>query len=327
MRTLVTGASGFIGSHLTDALSTAGHDVTALVRTTSNLRWLEGSPARLVTGDLLDKDSLAAAVADQEIIFHVAGAVIAKDLQEFDSTNFRGSENILEAILHHNPGVKKVIYVSSLAAGGPTTPDHPLTEDDPSQPVSDYGASKLRGEESVLSYSDRLHTVAIRPPIVYGPRDKGLLTFFRIVKKHIKLNLGMSHRYITLIHVSDLVQAMMLMAEKETVSGSFYYVNDGVPARSWFDVQNEVAKALDVWTIPLKLPLALAFVSIAAMHMIQKMTGRRSYLNLNKYSEMAQRAWICDGSKIREELGYTPKVFTEDGFRETAKWYRESGWL
>ena len=180
---------------------------------------------------------------------------------------------------------------------------------------------------AVLSYSDRLHTVAIRPPIVYGPRDKGLLTFFRIVKKHLKLNLGMSHRYITLIHVSDLVQAMMLMAEKETVSGSYYYVNDGVPARSWFEVQNEVAKALDVWTIPLKLPLALAFVSIAAMHMIQKMTGRRSYLNLNKYSEMAQRAWICDGSKIREELGYTPKVFTEDGFRETAKWYRETGWL
>jgi len=327
MRVLVTGASGFIGSHLTDVLTAAGHEVTALVRTTSNLRWLEGSSAKLLTGDVLDKDSLASAVADQEIIFHVAGAVIAKDLQGFDSTNFHGSENIMEAILQHNPGVKKVIYVSSLAAGGPTTPDHPLTEDDPSQPVSDYGASKLRGEESVLSYSDRIHTVSIRPPIVYGPRDKGLLTFFKVVKMHLKLNLGMSHRYITLIHVSDLVQAMMLLAEKETVSGSFYYVDDGVPARSWFDIQNELAKALDVWTVPLKLPLALAFVSIAAMHIIQKITGKRSFLNLNKYSEMAQRAWICDGRKICDEFGYSPKVTVEDGFVETTEWYREAGWL
>jgi nucleoside-diphosphate-sugar epimerase len=120
---------------------------------------------------------------------------------------------------------------------------------------------------------------------------------------------------------------MMLLAEKETVSGSFYYVDDGVPARSWFDIQNELAKALDVWTVPLKLPLALAFVSIAAMHIIQKITGKRSFLNLNKYSEMAQRAWICDGRKICDEFGYSPKVTVEDGFVETTEWYREAGWL
>lgn len=327
MKALVTGASGFIGSHLVDALTAAGHDVTALVRTTSNLRWLENSPARLATGDVQDKNSLSDAVAEQDIIFHVAGAVIARDSQGFDNTNYIGSENIMEAILHHNYNVKKVIYVSSLAAGGPTIPEHPLTEKDPSQPVSDYGASKLRGEESVLSYSDRLHTVAIRPPIVYGPRDKGLLTFFRIVQRHLKINLGMSHRFATLIHVSDLVQAMILMAEENTINGSYYYVDDGIPARSWLDIQNEVAKALNTWAVPLKLPLALAFVSIALVHMIQKITGKRSFLNLSKYSELAQRAWICDGKRIQDELGYTPKMTAEEGLRETAEWYREMGWL
>ncbi|MFQ6607509.1 MAG: NAD-dependent epimerase/dehydratase family protein [Fidelibacterota bacterium] len=327
MKALVTGASGFIGSHLVDALVAANYDVSALVRPTSKLRWLDGSPAQLLTGDIQDKDSLATVVADQDIIFHVAGAVIARNAQGFDDTNYHGSENLMEAIIYNNPDVKKVIYVSSLAAGGPTVPDHPLTENDPSQPISAYGISKYRGEKSILNYSAQIHTVAIRPPIVYGPRDKGLLTFFRIVQRHLKINLGWSDRYVTLIHVHDLIRAMILMAEGTTISGSFYYVDDGVPVRTWLAIQKEVAKVLDIWAIPLKLPLALAFVGVASLHLIQKLTGKRSFLNLHKYSELAQQAWICDGKKIREELGFSPEVNIENGFRETAEWYRELEWL
>lgn len=327
MKALVTGASGFIGSHLVDGLIREGHEVTALVRKTSRLHWLENKPVELVTGDVLHRDSLTDAVKNQDVIFHVAGMIVARSTRAFMRTNHAGTENLMETIVKHNPGVKKVVYVSSMAAGGPTTPDRPMTEEDPSHPISAYGKSKYLGEETTLSYKNEFHVTAIRPPVVYGPRDRGVLKFVRLVAKKIKINPGSRDRYVTLIHVSDLIEALILTATKETKNGEMYYVDDGTPVRTWLELQDLVADALNKKAFNIRIPLALAFLTATVMEVQQRVSGKRAWINLDKYREFSQRAWLCDGTKIREQLGFTPNTTLSEGLRETISWYRKMGWI
>ena len=327
MKALVTGASGFIGSHLVDRLLQENYEVTALIRKTSRLRWLENKPIRLTMGDLREPESLVEAVTDQDFIFHLAGVILARNTQEFAETNHHGTENLMEAIMAHNPRVKKTIHVSSLAAGGPTTSDYPLTEEDGSRPISAYGKTKYAGEQTVLSYKDRLNVSVIRPPVVYGPRDKGVLKFFQLIEKHIRVNLGFRNRYASIIHVSDLVEAILLAATRETMSGALYYVGDGGKPRTWIDFQNEIAGVLETWSVKIRVPLALMFLTASLLHGFYLITGKATWINLDKYRELSQEAWLCDGSKIQRELGYTPNVTAPEGIRQTAAWYREMGWL
>ncbi|MFQ6615627.1 MAG: NAD-dependent epimerase/dehydratase family protein [Fidelibacterota bacterium] len=327
MKSLVTGASGFIGSHLVDALLKEGHEVTALVRPTSPMRWLEGKPIRLMIGDVRDPDSLEEAVKNQDYVFHAAGKVAARTFREYNDTNHVGTRNLMEAILTHHPNVAKVIYVSSMSAGGPTTPDHPLTEEDPSRPISLYGKSKYLGEQAVLEHQDRLDVAAVRPPVVYGPRDQGTLSFFRLVKRHIRLNLGLRDRYATLVHVSDVARALILVATRDNTRGRYYYLDDGNPVTTWLELQDLIRAAVGSWTATVRVPLSLLFLVSSAVHGLQYVTGKTSWFNLPKYRELSQRAWLCDGGKIRRELGFKPAVSVEEGIPETARWYDQMGWL
>lgn len=327
MKTLVTGASGFIGSHLVDRLIDDDHDVTGLIRKTSRLQWLENKPVRLVTGDIRNADSLIEAVKGKDIIFHVAGKVVARNYKSFVDTNQTGTENLMETILSYNSNVKKVIYISSIAAAGPTTPDHILTEKDPSYPINAYGKSKYAGEQTILSYKDKINVVIIRPPVVYGPRDRGTLTFFRLVAKHIKINLGYRDRYVTLVHVSDLAEAILLAAIKETGNGELFYVDDESPVRTLLEIQHKIAQIMGKKTLRIRVPLASLFIVTAVMEGLHRITGKNTWINFDKYREFSQQAWLCDGTKIREKLGYSPKITLQQGLRQTITWYNEMGWI
>lgn len=327
MRSLVTGASGFIGSHLVDTLLEEGHEVTALVRPTSPMRWLEGKPVRLAVGDLRDPGSLREVLRDHDIVFHCAGKIRGRTFAEFNAANHVGTRNLMDAILMYRPGIEKVIYVSSLSAGGPTSPDQPLTEDKPSRPVSLYGRSKLMAEEAVLEHRDRIPVVSVRPPVVYGPRDRGLLPFFHLVKRHLRLNLGLRDRYATIIHVSDVVRALILAAARDEAHGGYYYIDDGTPVRSWLEMQDAIQSAVGAWTFTIRLPLAPFFLVSSISHAFQYVTGKTYPMNLPKYRELSQRAWLCHGAKIRLELGFAPAVSVEKGMAETAQWYERTGWL
>jgi len=327
MKILVTGVSGFIGSHLVDGLLAKGHDVTGLVRETSSLRWLENKPVRLITGDIRDADSLTDAVKNQDVIFHVAGDVISRNYQSFMETNKNGTENVMMTILSGNPGIKKVIYISSLSAAGPTTPDKLLTEKDPSYPISAYGRSKYEGEKTVLYYKDKINVLIIRPPVVYGPRDKGTLIFFHLIKKHFKVNLGYRDRYVTIVHISDLVDAMLLAALKDTESGELYYIDDGTPKRTWNEIQKNIAEMMNRWTLNIRIPLTVLFLLAASMDGLQRITHRKTWINLSKYRELSQQAWLCNGVKIQKQLGYTPKIDLMYGLRLTIEWYQKMEWI
>ena len=177
MKTLVTGATGFIGSHLVEELLKGGHRVTCLVRKTSNLQWINGLNVRLIYGDCTIKESLLNAVADFDYIFHLAGLTKAANERDFFSANALGTENLVSAVIEKNPDTKRFVYLSSLAAAGPSCDGTPAKEAGEPKPVSAYGRSKLEGERIVMRHKNTIPVTVIRPPAVYGPRDKDFYIF------------------------------------------------------------------------------------------------------------------------------------------------------
>ena len=213
-KVLVTGASGFIGSHLAEALLARGDDVTCLVRKTSTVDHLPPEGIRFAYGDVSDRDSLPAAVADNEIVYHVAGCTKAIRKQELYRVNEEGVRNVAEACAR--PTTPPVLLsVSSLAAAGPAAKREPLVETDPPRPVSHYGRSKLAGEKAAEQYAGRLPITVVRPPIVLGERDtQGLEMFRMIARYHLHLVAGYRRHRFSVIHVRDLVDLLIRAAER-----------------------------------------------------------------------------------------------------------------
>ena len=186
MKALVTGGTGFIGSHLTEALIRKGVQVRCLLRKTSDLKWLKGLPIEFVHGDCNDKTSLEKAVRGVDWVFHLAGVTKAIKEETYFEVNGLGTENLIHACLENNPRLQKFIYISSQAAAGPSRNGCNKKELDPCEPVSFYGRSKRVGEELVLTHAHELPVLILRPSAVYGPRDKDIFAFFKCLSRRIK---------------------------------------------------------------------------------------------------------------------------------------------
>ncbi len=320
MKALVTGATGFIGSHLTDALVKKGFAVTCLVRSTSNLQYLEDLNVRLVTGNCSRIESLYEAVADVDYVFHLAGLTKARSEADFSDANVRGTGNMLEAVLKKNTAVKRFVYISSLAAAGPSSDGVPLKEGCTPVPVSFYGKSKLKGEQLVLERRHDIPVVVIRPPAVYGPRDRDMLVFFKLVKAGIAPVWGPCS--YSFIYIEDLIHGILLSALDENSGGETFFMSDG-DIYSSDDVINAIADAVEKRPIKLKVPGFM--MSVAGL--ISGRSGRPSIINCDKLRELKHSHWVCDASKAVERLKFEPQVKIKEGVRWTADWYRIHQWL
>ncbi len=178
MRALVTGGSGFIGSNLVDRLLAEGVQVKCLVRSRTNLTWLSKKPLTLVPGDFFDPASLATAVADTDVVLHVAGATRAVRRAEYFRGNLATTSNLLQACQEYGPEHQKFLFISSLAAAGPSSGD-PLTEDEEPRPVSAYGESKLAAERAVLEFGRTRPCYCHPSPCSLRPPRPGYLTAFQ----------------------------------------------------------------------------------------------------------------------------------------------------
>ena len=330
MKALVTGATGFVGSTLCEELLRRGVETYALMRKTSSLANLGAASVKPVHGDLRSPEGLEKAVAEADVIFHVAGVVAALSRDDFFASNATGTRNLLEAVARRPVRPKRFVYVSSLAAAGPSTPEREACEGDECRPVSDYGASKLGGERAVLEYKEKFPVAIVRPPAVYGPRDKGVMTFFQAVNKGILPLLGLKSpdpRRYSFVHVDDLVQAIVLAGTVEGVGSGeiFYAAGEGV--YSWEEAMRLIAKGMNKKAIPLRLPIPVMKVAAAACTGISKVSGNALPFSLDKIKEIEAAAWSCSNEKAKRQLGFKPYWSLEKGFEHTAKWYRENGWL
>jgi len=332
MRILVSGASGFIGSGLVSALVDQGHEVCALMRPSASAGYLQGVPFTRVTGDILDFDSLKRACMGMDAVFHLAGLTAARNRQEFFKFNAEGTKNLATAAALSTT-VKRFIQVSSLAASGPSVGLAPKLEDEPNYPVSMYGESKLRGELFLQELKGQLPYIIIRPPMVYGPRDRNVYLFFKSIQKHwmpiLPSRTPTGHKYYSAIHVDDLIQALVtsLSADASLFErGETFHVSDG-QIYTYERIMNLISNELRVKPIRIKVPDSIVSLLASGGSIAGKILNRSLPLNRDKLNELISDYWICSSQKAFDQLHFKPKYTLETGVPQTVAWYKVNGWL
>jgi len=324
---LVTGANGFIGSHLAEELVAGGYQVRCLVRKNSDVRWLLGLGAQIIRGSYEDEDSLAAAVLGVDFVYHLAGAVKARRPAEFYRANTEATARLARIALKAAPGLKRFLFSSSQAAVGPSDClDKPKCEIDECRPVSDYGRSKLLAEKGLAELSDRLALTVIRPPSVYGPRDTEIFMYFQWINRGLALLPGIGKRYAHLIYVKDLVRGMVLAAESDKTIGKTYFLAEG-RGYSWQEISDLMALSLGRRPLKVHVPLAFARFSAVLSEAGALVSGKPTQFSRQKVAEMAQRYWTISAKAARDDFGFECRYDLSRGLEETAKWYKDNGWL
>ena len=326
LKALVTGGTGFIGSHLTDALIGKGVQVRCLLRKTSDLMWLRGLPIEFVYGDCNDKTSLKKSVKDVDWVFHLAGVTKAIKEETYFEVNGLGTENLIHACLENNPRLQKFIYISSQAAAGPSRNEYNKKESDPCEPVSLYGRSKRMGEEIVLTHAHELPVVILRPCAVYGPRDKDIFPFFKCISKRIKPCPIGSEQRLSLCYVHDIIQGIILAIETQTKSGDIFFLSDGNDYRLE-EIGDILAEAMGIIAFRIRIPKRMILGIACFSEYLSKLFRRPFLLNEDKAKEMIQKGWVCDITKAETLLGFEPRVLLSEGAGLTFEWYKNVKWL
>jgi len=326
LEVLVTGATGFIGSHLVESLLQRGDQVRCLVRKTSDLKWLRNLPIQAVTGDCQDKASLTEAVKDVDQVFHLAGVTKVMEEKTYFEINAFGTENLIHACLGANTRLQKFIYLSSQAAAGPCRNGGKKNESDPCEPVSPYGQSKKMGEEFAMAHCQEFPLLILRPSAVYGPRDRDIYAFFKLLSKKIKPCLSGPDQHLSLCYVQDVVQAILLASEAQEPTGEIFFLSDGEDYRLK-EIGDTFAKAMGVTPFCMHIPEWMISGIASCSEYLSKLSGRPPLLSKGKVEEMIQRNWVCDITKAKNRLGFEPQIRLLQGARLTVEWYKKENWL
>jgi dihydroflavonol-4-reductase len=319
----LTGGTGFVGSHLAETLRARGDAVTCLVRTTEAGRPLEALGGRAVVGTLEDDRALATLVSGAEVVYHVAGVVALSSADALFRVNRDGTARV--AVAARTAGVRRLLYVSSLAVTGPTVPGRPLDEAGAPGPLTIYGRSKQAGEEAVRA-SGATFTI-VRPPIVYGPRDRQVLRLFRMARRGLAPLVGDGRRQeLSLVHARDLGGALVAAATSEHTAGGTYHAAHPTPVTQRALLE-AIGAAVGSRVRMLALPAALVKAALAVAAAAARLRGRASLLDPAKAAELLAPAWTCSSAALERDAGWRAAIDLREGLGETARWYRQAGWL
>ena len=323
MRVLVTGAGGFLGSHLVERLLADGHSVRALVRPANVPRWLGERGAELLVGDVTAPGTQSAAVADRDWVLHVASLVTQVNVP--DSEYFRINAVASEALARRaaEAGARKFLYVSSSSVYPPNT-GALLDEHSPLAPEDAYGRSKAEAERLLAAWSAKcgVPLVIVRPSRMYGPRDRSIVKIFRAIARRRFALVGPCTAQCDFLYVTDLVAALIAAVER----GAGLYVIGGpdrVSVRRFFE---EIAAALRRRLPLLRIPETPAMAASRLIAALWGAVGREPPIAPKRLAFFRDTR-LVDSRRARRELGYDPRVGVTEGVRATAEWYRAAGWL
>jgi nucleoside-diphosphate-sugar epimerase len=326
MLVLITGASGFIGSHLAEELHKKGYKLRCLVRKTSNLVWINHLPIEYVYGDLFDEGALRQSVTGADYIYHVAGTTKSRTREGYFRGNHLGTKNLLDAVIDVKPNLKRFSLISSMAGVGPALIGTPLNETTPYHPITAYGESKMEAEKECLKVADSVPITITRPPAVYGPRDKDVFEFFNTMNKGLQPMIGFNDKTVSLIHVADLVKGIILAGERPEAVRQTYFISSE-RFYTWKEIGEVTARVMQKKGLRLHIPVSLVYTIAAVSELFSMVTGKAVLLNWEKAKDIVQDSWTCEISKAKKDLGFQESCSLEGGIRNTVQWYREQGWL
>ncbi|HZS59053.1 MAG TPA: NAD-dependent epimerase/dehydratase family protein [Gemmatimonadaceae bacterium] len=317
----MTGASGFVGGHLIEALLADGWTVRCLVRRESNTRWIPKDRVEIFHGDVGTESTLPDAVRGVDAVFHLAAITSARDPADYARINAGGTRSVIEAMQATAPGAMLVLC-SSQSAAGPSREGRPITEADTPRPIGPYGESKLAAEQLVIA--SNLKHIIIRPPAVYGPRDVDILFAFRLASAGIAVRVSSRGQKLSMIHVRDLAAGLVVAASAEHARG-VYYMSGGTYA--WEEIVQGIGAAVGRRARIIVLPRPLVLATSWGNRLVARIIHAKPLLTPERVLDMVQPDWSCDDSRARREIGYESSIPLDEGLAETAAWYRQAGWL
>lgn len=308
MQVAVTGASGFVGTHVLDRLVADGHTVRVLAHRTPPRC---NSAVTTIRGGLDDPAALAELVRGADVVVHAAGVVAAAREATFHEVNAEGTRRLAEAA--REAGVSRFLLLSSLAARRPD--------------LSAYAASKKAAEDA-LAEVDGIAWDALRPPAVYGPGDRQVLMFFRLLKHGIGVLPAGDSARVSVIHVADLADAVMAWLDTETGSGDVYELADGFRnGYTWRTLIDAAARELTIEPKYMTPPQGLLRVLSHGLRAWARLTGGVPFLTPDKLRELRHTDWVCRDDRFPRRTGWRPRIALGEGLRATLAWYQARGWL
>lgn len=327
---LVTGASGFLGSHICEVAHEEGvtggeeGEVHALVRPQSSREWLGHDWLRIYTAEPSDRRALREILSGVDYVIHSAGVMATTSRNARDSRETNAGVTRMLAGESAAAGIKRFVFCSSLAAGGPGPGPEARTEDDPDVPVSHYGHSKLDAERTLKSLSDRLSSVSLRFSMIYGPRDRNIFGFFKACSGRVVPLMGRKPLYTSMVHVRDAARAAVSALEADVEPGSVYQISDG-KCYTLEELYDYMEEALGKTNRGRRVRVPFWLVSLQAwiLHDVRRVRG----ISPDQVRQFRARYWFATPDKAVRELGWKPEIDLAEGLKQTVAWYRERGWL
>ena len=326
MKILLTGASGFLGSHTAKELCRRDHEVFALVRPTSRRDHLESLGVQLVEGALPDCQGLEPTLNKVDAVIHVAGIVKALSQREFNQVNAQGTENLANKVLQATPRPRFFLHVSSIAVHNPQEGKDFCLPSEQCNPLSHYGQSKLKGELALKPLSGKVRTVILRPPVLYGPGDTEILPLFKALSRGFAPLFQEGNNQVSLCYIEDVARAIADLIEKNLSSDEIYCLDDGA-TYSLRGLARNISEILGKKAQMIHLPYPAFFLAAGLSQTWAQIRRKPAVFTLNKLKEIKQSHWVCGAEKLHNHLGWEARVPLREGMTQTLAYYRETGLL
>lgn len=323
---VVTGGTGFVGSHLVDLLLNKGFTVKCITRKTSNIRWLEDKPVKIYDYGLFDTEKLKNVLEGADYIYHVAGVVKSKKPEGYFIGNVETTKNLFEVAKDAAPNLKRFVIISSQTATGPSLDGKPVDEETTCRPITTYGKSKLAEENLAKEYMDKIPITICRAPAVYGERDTEILIYFNTFNKGITTRIGFDKKNVSLIHALDLVNGIYKSSLEKKAIGETYFISSE-KFYTWEEIGKVTSRVLNKNPITIKFPHFLVFTIAVFAQFFSLLSKKAATLNIEKARDLTQKNWICDTSKAVEDFGYKQNISLEEGIKRTCDWYKKMNWI
>ncbi|MFO7524514.1 MAG: NAD(P)-dependent oxidoreductase [Ignavibacteriaceae bacterium] len=326
MKTLVTGGSGFIGSHVVERLCDKGMQVKCLSKDRLFTNDLTSLNVEIISGDLNGKLDWESILYDVNLIYHIAGVTRAKNYKEYYEGNFQATKNFIETCSTCCNNLKRFVYVSSLTAVGPSLETKPVDENSDYHPVSDYGKSKMLAELEVLKFRNKIPITILRPSAVYGPRERDMYMYMKSIKRGVQMLIGFDKKYLNLIYATDLADGIIASSLNQTAEDQVYFLGseDSYPNEI---IGETIASILHKNAINLHIPHCMVFAICGIEELMGKIFNKNVFLNIQKAREITQSKWTCSIEKAKRDFNFIPKISLYEGFLNTFNWYKRMGWM